>query len=124
MRASTHIAWWGKTGDPNSTAMSSVPNTPPTLPPDAPPPWRPSSPTHVRRATWRRRRRRQICPAGQTVPIVLPLLHFRHTSSSTRRASMVILAHKSQKLIYKIFIFAQFSKLKLVQLICSVKHFN
>ena len=37
MRASTHIAWWGKTGDPNSTAMSSVPNTPPTLPPDAPP---------------------------------------------------------------------------------------
>jgi len=32
--------------------------------------------------------------------------------------------HKSQKLIYKIYIFAQFSKLELVQIYCSVKHFN
>ena len=31
--------------------------------------------------------------------------------------------HNSQKLIYKIYIFAQFSKLELVQLICSVKRF-
>ncbi len=36
MRASTHIAPSKKPRDPNST-MSSVRNTPPTLPPDAPP---------------------------------------------------------------------------------------
>ncbi len=52
LRASTHITSWKKPGDSNST-MSSVPNTPPTLPPDAPP-WCPSSPTHMRWATWRR----------------------------------------------------------------------
>ncbi len=76
-----------KTGDPNST-MSSVPNTPPNLPPDTPP-WRPASPTYLRRETWRQRRR--IRPAGRAVPIVSSSLRFRRTSSSTRRASMVIL---------------------------------
>jgi hypothetical protein len=37
---------------------------------------------------------------------------------------VLIKPHKSQKLIYKIYIFAQFSKLKLVQIYCCVKHFN
>ena len=43
---------------------------------------------------------------------------------SIQQSANILVPHKSQKLIYKIYIFAQLSKLELVQIICSVKRFN
>ena len=43
---------------------------------------------------------------------------------SMQQSANILVPHKSQKLIYKIYIFAQLSKLELVQIICSVKRFN
>jgi len=58
----------------------------------------------------------------QRLPLFLPLLI--PLFSLVMFKILLRPPHKSQKLIYKIYIFAQFSKLELVQIYCCVKHFN